>query len=353
MMKVGVVGLRRGSGLFRVFHNHKQTDVTALCDLDRDLAQRIASEHNVPEVYSDFDTFLNSNLDVVVVATPAPIHVTQSIGAMEAGCHVLSEVPAAYSLEECRALVSSVEKTGQVYMMAENMNYYHYVMDWRKRIQGGELGEVFYAEAEYIHDCRGLMQKPDGSPTWRASMPPIYYCTHSLGPLLDILDDRCVSVVGMATGSHTLSHLGTTDMEVGLFRTEKGRVLKVLCGFTVTREPGMHWQIFYGTKGTLENGRSPEEQAKVFKPNGEMTGFMPVLSDPDAPEEARTGGHGTTEYYMVDEFIKAVREGESPPIDVYRSLDFSVPGLCAHQSALNGGEPVSVPDFRPSSPPGE
>ena len=208
------------------------------------------------------------------------------------------------------------------------------------------MGQVFYAEAEYIHDCRGLMQHQDGTPTWRASMPPIYYCTHSLGPILDILDDRCVSAVGMATGSHTLSDLGTTDMEVGLFRTEKGSVIKILCGFAVTREPGMHWQIFYGTEGTLENGRSPDDPAKLFHRNGEMETFTPLLSDPDAPEEARAGGHGTTEYFMVDEFIQAVVDGRQPPIDVYRSLDYSVPGLCAHQSALKGGEPVPVPDFR-------
>lgn len=346
MLRVGVVGLRRGSGHFKVFHNHKETEVIALCDLDQDRAHRLAEAYDIPETYQEFDSFLEAELDVVIVATPAPVHVSQSILALAAGCHVLSEVPAAYNLEECGGLVQAVRESGRVYMMAENMNYYHYVMDWRTRIQGGELGEVFYAEAEYIHDCRGLMRDSDGSPTWRASMPPIYYCTHSLGPLLDILDDRCISAVGMATGSHTLSELGTTDMEVALFQTAKGRVLKVLCGFTVTREPGMHWQIFYGTQGTLENGRSPEEQAKIYGPNGEMTGFSPVLSDPDAPEEARAGGHGTTEYYMVDGFIDAVLEGKSPPIDVYRSLDFSVPGLCAHQSAINGGEPVAVPDFR-------
>ena len=78
-----------------------------------------------------------------------------------------------------------------------------------------------------------------------------------------------------------------------------------------------------------------------------MESFTPLLSDPDAPEEARAGGHGTTEYFMVDDFIQAVLDGRQPPIDVYRSLDYSVPGLCAHQSALNGGEPVRVPDFRP------
>ncbi len=347
MLRVGVVGLRRGRGLFRVFHNHRDARVTAVCDVAVDRAEQVAAEFGVGGVYSDFEAFLKFGLDVVVVATPAPLHAKQSVRAMDAGAHVLSEVPAAWTLEECGEIVAAVERTGRVYMMAENMNFYHYVRKWKEQVRAGEIGEVFYSEAEYIHDCRGLMRDEQGRPTWRAGMPPIYYCTHSLGPVLDILEDRCVSAVGMATGSHTEPEIGSTDMEVGLFRTAKGGVVKILCGFTVTRKPAMHWQIFYGTKGTLENRRVPWEEAKMYRAGDEKMAPVPAeASDPDAPAEATAGGHGTSEYYMVDGFIRGVLEGRRPPIDVYRSMDYSAPGLCAHMSAERGGEPVAVPNFR-------
>ena len=346
MLKVGVVGLRRGRGLFRVFHNHCDTQVTAVCDLAVDRAEEVAVAFGIPEVYSDFEAFLRSGLDVVVIATPAPLHADQSVRAMEAGAHVLSEVPAAWSLEGCMRIVETAECTGCVYMMGENMNFYHYIREWKGRVQAGEIGEVFYAEAEYIHDCRKLMRDAQGGLTWRAEMPPIYYCTHSLGPVLDILEDRCTWAVGMATGTHTEPELGSIDMEVGLFRTAKGRVIKILCGFTVTRKPALHWQVFYGTEGTLENRRTPWEEAKVYRAGDERMGpIRAEASDPDAPPEATAGGHGTSEYYMVDGFIRAVLGG-TPPIDVYRSMDYSAPGLCAHLSAQRGGEPVEVPDFR-------
>ena len=309
--------------------------------------EQAAETLGVEQAYADFDAFLSADLDVVVVATPAPLHAAQSILAMEAGAHVLSEVPAAWSLEECEALAEAVRRTGQLYMMAENMNFYHYVQDWSTKIRSGAIGRVFYAEAEYIHDCRKLMRGRGGELTWRASMPPIYYCTHSLGPVLDILDDRCVTAVGMSTGTHTAPDIGSIDMQVGLFRTEKGSVVKILCGFTVTREPGMHWQIFYGTEGTLENRRAPWEDAKIFRSGeGSMEAFPAEDSDPDAPAEALAGGHGTSEYYMVDRFVRAATGRGPVPIDVYRSLDFSVPGLCAHLSAQQGGVPVEVPDYR-------
>ena len=77
-----------------------------------------------------------------------------------------------------------------------------------------------------------------------------------------------------------------------------------------------------------------------------MEKIQALDSDPDASVEARAGGHGTSEHFMVDRFVRAVN-GQGPvPIDVYRSLDFSVPGLCAHLSAQQGSAPVDVPDYR-------
>jgi hypothetical protein len=109
----------------------------------------------------------------------------------------------------------------------------------------------------------------------------------------------------------------------------------------------MHWQVFYGTEGTLENRRAPWEEAKLYRSGDEkMAPIAAEGSDPNAPPEATAGGHGTSEYYMVDGFIQAVLDGVPPPIDVYRSMDYSAPGLCAHLSAERGGEPVEVPDFR-------
>lgn len=344
MFKVGVIGLRRGRSLLRVFQQREDTQVVAACDADDARLQTVSDEFEVPQRYATYEDLLGADVDAIVIATPAPLHAEHTVMALEAGHHVLCEVPAAFSLDECQQVVDAVERGERVYMLAENMNYVHYVRDWKERIQRGDLGDVFYAEAEYVHDCRHIMGNSDN---WRAKMPPIYYCTHSLGPLLDILDDRCVSAVGMSTGCHTAPELGATDLEVGLFQTAKGRVLKVLCGFSLVREPAMHWQVFYGTKGSLENGRTSGELAKIFCEGDDAP--QPVTSeagDPNAPPEAKSGGHGTSEFYMVDDFVRAVRDGDASPIDVFRAMDMTSPGLCAHLSAVQGGVPIAVPNHR-------
>jgi predicted dehydrogenase len=341
-MKIGVAGLRRGQSFLRVFAEREDCEVTALCDLSEDTLQSVGDKYDITTRVTSYDDLLASNVDTVVIATPAPLHAQQAISALDAGRNVLSEVPAAWSLDECHALVSAAERSSGVYMLAENMCYFHYLITWREQIRAGEIGRVTYVEAEYIHDCRTHMAS-DG---WRGDMPPIYYATHSLGPVLDILDDRCVQAIGLSTGSRISPEFDAPDMEVGLFTTQNGVTIKILCGFKVARSPAFHWQVFYGTEGVIENGRPPGDSAKTFR-DGD-TGMRDIPADVSDPglAESVTGGHGTSEALLIDDFVRAITQGEAAPIDVYRAVEMTAPGLCAHQSAIKGGQPVAIPDFR-------
>jgi len=351
-LKVGVAGLRRGVSLLNMFSHHPQAEVVAVCDVDADRANSVAREHNIRSAYDDYASFVQQDLDAIVVATPATHHAEHAIAALRHGKHVLSEVPAAWTLEECAALVRAVEETGQKYMLAENVCYFPHIEAYRQAVANGKLGTVFYAEAEYVHDCRSLMRNPDGSLTWRAGMPPIHYCTHSLGPILFILNDRCVSASGLHTGCHVAPELGAIDMEVGIFKLASGAVVKILCGFSVVREPAMHWYCLYGTAGCLETGRGPGEPAKGYFAAEAEAGMQrdPIPVRPrEAPPEARLGGHGTSEYFLVHDFVASILNDTPPPIDVYTGMDYTAPGICAHRSAEAGGEAVEVPNFRPGN----
>lgn len=210
---------------------------------------------------------------------------------------------------------------------------------WKEQINAGELGKVIYAEAEYIHDCRGMMQRGDGTLTWRAKMPPIQYCTHSLGPLLFLMEDRCVAATGLNPGSNIAPDLDVIDLEVGLFQMESGAVVKILCGFSIERHPAFHWYVLYGTKGALESKRQYQDRASGYfrgiTPDREMTSFA---SD--------DSGHGVAESRIVEGFIESILNNTKPPIDVYESMDYTAPGICAHLSAEKDGAVVPVPNYR-------
>jgi len=353
-LRIGVAGLRRGASLAHVLQLRPDCELAAVCDLDAERARAFARQHGVPQWFEDYGALLGAPLDAIVVATPAPTHVDCTVQALHAGKHVLCEVPACWTVAEARQLVATVRASSRRYMLAENMCYFAYCQAYRDMIRQGDIGEPVYVEGEYIHNCETLMVAagPDGRPqrTWRAHLPPIHYCTHELGPILQWLDDRIVSAVGLHTGNRRRPDLGCIDLEVGLFRTARGRLVKVLCGFSVAKEPAHHWFTVYGTEGHLESPRWPDGEHRLQSPRLPHQHAHARLAlgvdHPGAPPEARAGGHGTSEYFMCDDFVRSVLEDRDPPLDVFAGLDMTLPGICAHQSAAQGGQPVPVPDPR-------
>ncbi len=347
-------------GFVRTFHHHSECELAAVCDVEPGRAKVVADEFGAPMYFDDYSDLCRAQLDAIVVATPAPLHVAHALEALAEGKHVLCEVPAAFNLEEAEQLARGVEGSGLKYMFAENMCYYAYIETYEQIVRRGEIGKPIYAEGEYIHDCRSLMHErfdgmthgSESDVTWRASLPPIQYCTHDLGPILEIMDTRVVSAVGMHTGSNVEPQWGTIDMEIGVFKAESGAVIKILAGFSIAREPSMHWMVIYGTEGYIEGPRGSRDgdhmvySERTANLHGAMR--LPLSSSHvGAPPEATAGGHGTTEYFMCNDFVRCIVDDTEPAIDVYRALDYSVPGICAHMSAEGGAEPIAVPDFRP------
>ena len=365
-VRVGIVGVHRGAVLHRALALQPGCEVIGVCSARAATARAYAAAHGVPRAYAGYDELLaDHDVDAVVVASPAPYHAAQAIAALRAGKHVLSEVPAAWTLDECAALMEAVEaaRGRAIYLFGENANYSTQTRTWQALVARGLIGTIVYAESQYVHDLRHMMRDAEGNLTWRAQLPPIHYCTHELGPLLTLLAasagverDRCVQAIGLHTGSHVAPDLGATDLEVGLFRTASGAVLKVLCAFSIVREPWGHTRTVYGTHGCLESGR-PDRSGSG---SGESFAYLDLLPDLEGmmplplaqtrrgapPQAALADGHGDSEYWMARDFVRAVR-GEAPPaIDVYDAVEYTAPGICAHLSAQQGGAPVQIPDFR-------
>ena len=157
-LRIGVVGAGRGRGPANVFKHHKQCELVAIADRSPERLAETADRLEIPNRYDDLDDMLATDIDAVFVATPVPVHAENSIAALRAGKHVMCEVPAVYTIEEGRQLVQAVKETGRKYSFAENMYYFPYIGTYERLIQDGELGEIVYAEAEYIHNCESLME---------------------------------------------------------------------------------------------------------------------------------------------------------------------------------------------------
>lgn len=78
-------------------------------------------------------------------------------------------------------LIETVEKTGLVYAYAENYCYMDVTFDMWRQYKEGAIGDVTYAECEYIHDCSGAWIGLTYGDTGALAQPPLpYLLLHAL-----------------------------------------------------------------------------------------------------------------------------------------------------------------------------
>ena len=200
-LKVGLVGVPRGSGFIRAFQTVNETALVAICDINTEVLNQVGDEHGIKERYTDFEQMAKSDLDVILVSTPMPLHVPQAVIALLEGKHVLSEVPAATDLEQCWHLVNAVKQSGKKYMMAENYTYMKPNVLVRELAQRGLFGEVYFGEGAYIHELKSGSERTKWRRKWQTGRNGSTYPTHSLGPVLQWFGERVCTVSCFGTGT--------------------------------------------------------------------------------------------------------------------------------------------------------
>ena len=359
-LKIGVFGGARGMTMMNVLLDHPDAELTAVCDKYEPLLENARSEAakhgKTVAVFTSFDEFISQDLDAVVLANYANEHAPFAIRAMKAGKHVLSEVLPCQTMAEAVELIETVEATGKVYAYAENYCYMDSTFEMWRRYKNGDIGDVMYAEGEYVHDCGSIWpQITYGERThWRNRMHPNFYNTHSLGPILTITGRRPVRVVGFETNvAEWMPGLGlSTGAGLEIVTLDNGAVAKSIHGW-LKREPGSVNYEIYGQKGMMESGRLEENQPlNVYREGadlckGDWEKYSPgkVIA-----KEAGAGftGHGGSDFYATHLFIQKIlgRPDGEWSIDVYTAVDMGICGLLAYRSALAGNVPIDVPNLR-------
>jgi predicted dehydrogenase len=378
IVRLGLVGCgSRGIGVGRLFRDHPACQVTALMDLYPAPVERAeaALELSGARRFTDFDALLReAPVDALLLTCDPTAQVQLACRAMETGRHVCTEVPAAFTLEECWNLIGAVEKTGCKYQLMEQTRYWGFVEVWRQMRERGEFGHVCFAQGEYIHfephwnnwvdldtgEQVPAIRPPAGrraAPTWRYRLwaDPIYYLPHTLSPLLRILDDRVVSVscVGTRVGSYTYPEEKPPfrEIEYALMHTAGDTVMAVGAGFTLPYVQrgmaGCHWYEVRGTQASVESPRCRDDRFRVWRPGMESYAAMDLSTAPlDADALQAGSGHGGADFKPVDTFLRAILDDGTPPVDAYLAAEITAPAVLAAESARLGGRRLEVPDFR-------
>ncbi len=367
-VNVGIVGAAGRGGNFSAAFEANGARIHAVCDVQKDRLTECMKRLGAREKYSDYEKMLDkSDLDAVVIGTPMHLHVPQSVMALERNMHVLCEVPAGVSTDECRALVLAARKSKAVYMMAENYTYIRTNVLVRELARQGLFGEIYYGEGEYLHELKELNEVTRWRRKWQTGVEGVTYGTHSLGPILQwMAGDRVARVSCAGSGHHYKDPRGDEyhqDSNVMLCKMRSGGLVKIRVDMLSNRPHAMTNYQIQGTEGAYESSRGgPVDHGKIWLRalskeirwhDVESLMGVDTLADKYLPEiwrrppaEALRAGHGGGDYFEVRDFVRAIR-GDAPcPVGIHEAMDMTLPGLVSQQSILRGGAWLAVPDSR-------
>lgn len=148
-LNIGIIGagsIVRGAHLKPGWLAVPDAKILAVCDINEKAARDLASEFDIPHVFTDFrDLLALEAIDAVDICTPNKAHTPAVIGALEANKHVLCEKPLAVSVDEVIAIREALAKTDRILMTAQHHRFSEAsaaIMAW---VSTGALGEVYHA----------------------------------------------------------------------------------------------------------------------------------------------------------------------------------------------------------------
>ena len=380
-IRIGVFGMARGRSFVKNFRKIKGVKVVAVCESNEDIIKKAWEMDALDDsirIFSDFNEFIDCGLDAVVLSNFFHEHAKYAKIALEKKIHVLSETTAAPTLAECVELCQAVEKSHKKYMLANNSSWSPGAMELRRIYRTGELGQLFYGEAEYMHPWEDrpnstITDDPRRYDHWRKHLPRPYYNMHSLGVLMFITDSLPVKVSGkcvfapefckkMAQPFNGDVHsITVSEMDNGAVFTTTG------CS---SLGPKAKWYRLSGENANAETLRYDETGVRVdymkyalpedladgghreYYPDtaGVTSGEFTEKELKDAGVvtiDRKSGGHyGGLDYWICLYFVKYLRgEVKEPFFNVYRSCALSAAAILSFRSAQNGGVEYEIPDF--------
>ena len=355
-IKVGVVGVGRGAGFAKGAGELVGMELVAICDKWEEKLKKLGDELGVT-TYTDYDKFLEHDMDAVILANYFHQHAPFAIKALKAGKHIMSETTACFTIAQGVELIREVEKSKKIYMFAENYPYMVFNQEMRRLYKAGKVGEFMYGEGEYVHpmSADGANSLSPGINHWRNWIPATYYCTHSLAPIMFITETMPVKVNGFVITRRKDDPRNNRDVKrqdmasMIALRMDNGAVVKLLqYGL---RGHGV-WVRIHGSQGLMENLRhGTRNMLRIVREqyHEKITEPIEQTYAPNFPafaDIAKKAGHGGGDFFMNYHFAEAIRKGKQPFLDVYRGVAMSCVGILAYRSALNDSNTLDIPDFR-------
>jgi len=400
-VQLGFIGVgARGLGTLELALKRNDIIVTAICDIDLTTMAKaeklvLASGGQKPKLYTkgplDYQNLLlQKDVDAVFICTPWEWHTPMAVEALAQDKAVACEVAGAASIEECWKLVNAVEQSKAQFMIMENVCYRRDVMAILNMVRKDVFGELIHLEGGYQHDLREVKfndgvqyygggvefgEKGYSEAKWRTNHSVHrngdLYPTHGIGPIGSLINNnrgnRFTHLTSMASKARGLNQYivnhpkgGTShpnskvnfklgDVVTTCIQTSNGETIILSHDTNLPRPYSLGFRV-QGVKGLwMDVNKSIYIEGK--SPSHKWEPADTYLNEYDHPlwkkygNDAAGAGHGGMDFFVLNAFIQAFKNGDDMPLDVYDHASWAAITCLSEQSILEGGEPQVFPDF--------
>jgi len=373
-LNIALIGLGFGGAFADIYKFHPNVETIGICDTNQDLAKFVSENNGIPKVYKNLDAVLkDDSVDAVHLVTPIPLHAEQTVAVLESGKHCACTVPMAISLDGIKKITDATRKSGKNYMMMETTLYTYQFFYVKQMIKEGKFGKIQFMRGSHYQDMANW-------PDYWMGLPPMYYGTHAIGPMVALSDSRIKRVNGFGSGTMeewlTKQYGNPYPMECAVFEFENGLKGEVTRSLFETARAYQEGLFVYGSDACFEWGFKDNDNPYITTslPAGdgkrggdtivevkEMPNFHQSLPkeiqhftvggnyDPLNPQislmKGAGAGHHGSHPHLVNEFIMSIIENRKPYVDEILGANITAAGICAHESAMSNGKPIEIPIF--------
>jgi len=371
-VRTAIVGLGFGAEFIPIHQRHPQAELVAICQRSQEKLNEIGAAYGVERRYDSYaDLLKDKEIDAVHINSPIPDHAAMAIAALEAGKHVMCTVPMATTVDDCKRIVDLTAANGLRYMMAETVVYAREFLYIKQMAEAGELGKIQFVQASHQQDM-------DGWPNYWPGLPPMHYATHCVGPCLALERKDAEEVSCFGSGrirEELIEHYGSpfaiesahvklrdSDVVARVIRSLFDTARQYRESFDVYgSKKSFEWQLVEGEEPVVHTAKLPEPEIPQRVPVPDFARLLPEsiqrfttggVYDADDHQHlsfTQGGGHGGSHPHLVHEFVTAIVEGRDPYPNARQSANWTCTGILAHESAMNGGAIMKLPEWSFSS----
>jgi predicted dehydrogenase len=237
----------------------------------------------------------------------------------------------------------------------------------RALYEKGELGKIQFLKASHQQDM-------DGWPNYWPGLPPMHYATHCVGPVLALTRDEAEYVSCFGSGSireelikeynspyaveTTHIKFRNSDLSAQVYRSLFDVARQYRESFEVYgSKKSVEWPLIEGKPLVVHTAKKPEPEIPEEIVSPDFANLLPeeiqaftthgVYDTDDNTHLSFTqgAGHGGSHPHLVHEFVMALVDNRQPYPNAVQSSNITCVGILAHESAMKGGEIISLPAF--------